>query len=344
MKRNRNNFDVVRLGLALTVVMAHISTLSAVPNLKVLNAIFDSNFAVKGFFAISGFLVTKSYLTSSGVLEYAEKRLRRIYPAYLTAVVFCLIVGCCVTSLSFYDFIKSSETLSYIASNALFLNFIQPTLPSVFANQPVKVMNGALWTIKVEVMLYFCVPFLVALFRKLGSIRTLIFIFILSTSWVYGCKYIFPGEGGAEIARQFPGQLAYFGIGSFFAVDDKWLAHTKWLALISFILLWIFTSPSVKLWLDPFAYSSIVIFLATDAFRSLNLGRYGDLSYGIYLFHFPLIQLLVYMNLFDLSGSFGLVSSLTLSLLMAWISWHLIEKPFLKRSSHYVTATCWTKS
>ena len=89
-KMDKNNFDGVRIGLALIVVFAHLSALTQITNFKIFESFFDSNFAVRGFFAISGYLVTKSYLTSISVLEYTEKRLRRIYPAYVTVIIFCL--------------------------------------------------------------------------------------------------------------------------------------------------------------------------------------------------------------------------------------------------------------
>ena len=75
---NKNNFDSVRVGLALIVVFAHLAALTQLENFKIFEKIFDSNFAVKGFFAISGFLVARSFLTSNGLKDYAEKRLRRI--------------------------------------------------------------------------------------------------------------------------------------------------------------------------------------------------------------------------------------------------------------------------
>ena len=64
MIRDKNNFDSVRIGLALIVVFAHIGALTQLKEFGWFANVFDSDFAVKGFFAISGFLVTKSYLSS----------------------------------------------------------------------------------------------------------------------------------------------------------------------------------------------------------------------------------------------------------------------------------------
>lgn len=333
---DKNNFDGVRIGLALIVVFAHLSALTQLADFKIFESIFDSNFAVKGFFAISGFLVTKSYLTSSNTLQYAEKRFRRIYPAYTTAIILCLCIGAFATTLSFYDFVKSSQTAKYLVSNLAFLNFIQPTLPFVFDSNTTQALNGALWTIKVEVMLYFCVPTLIYLFNRFGSTKIAFSIILLSIFWVYFFTYAFSGNKGEEIARQFPGQLSYFCIGSLLAVNKKILDYVKWIALFSTLALFATSNPIAKLFIDPVAYSSIVIFLSTVAFRSLNFGKYGDISYGIYLYHFPIIQLIIFLGFFEVNVWIGLLVTFLLTITAALLSWHLIEKRLLRRTSHYV--------
>ncbi len=332
---NKNNFDGVRIGLALIVVFAHLAALTQLPNFKIFELIFDSNFAVKGFFAISGFLVTKSYLTSRNMIEYAEKRFRRIYPAYITAVFFCFLIGLYATELNIFDFIKAPQTLKYLLSNATFLNFLQPSLPSVFDNNPVQSLNGSLWTIKVEVMLYLCIPPTIYLFKRFGSAKITILLFVLSVSWVYYFIKLFDGNKGEEIARQFPGQISFFVLGAFLAVNEKIIMKLRWILLASVIILVTTNNPYAKLIIYPVLYSSIVIFLSTSAFRSLNFGKYGDISYGIYLYHFPIIQLLIFLGMFQTNKYLGLSLTFILTIAAALVSWHVIEKRFLKRTPHY---------
>ena len=336
---NKNNFDGIRIGLALIVFFGHFSVLTQVAEFKIFESIFDSNFAIKGFFAISGFLVTKSYLTSNSLLEYAEKRFRRIYPAYLSSIFICLFIGVYATSLGFHEFITSSQTLKYFLSNAVFLNFIQPTLPFVFDGDPIQALDGSLWTIKVEVMLYFFIPPLIFLFTRLGLAKTTITFFLLSVLWVYFFLFVYSGNKGGEIALQFPGQLSYFIFGALFAINKKMLSKIKWIALASCIILFSISNVYAKLLIDPIAYSSIVIFLSTTACRSLNLGRYGDISYGIYLYHFPIIQFLIFLGLFKINVWVGFLSAFILTIAVAFASWHFVEKKLLKRTSHYVMAT-----
>jgi peptidoglycan/LPS O-acetylase OafA/YrhL len=336
---NKNNFDSVRVGLALIVVFAHLAALTQLENLKILEKIFDSNFAVKGFFAISGFLVAKSFLTSNGLKDYAEKRLRRIYPAYFGAILLCLVIGGYASTITLTEYITSATTLKYVISNLSFLNFIQPTLPSTFVSNPIQAMNGSLWTIKVEVMLYFCIPPIIYLFKKFGSIKVFALIFCLSSIWVYFFMYIFKGNIGAEISRQFPGQLAYFAFGTLLAINEKVLSKIKIISIIFLILLFLTNNPYLKILIDPIAYSAVVIYIATSTLKIINLGKYGDISYGIYLFHFPIIQLLIFIGIFELNIWIGMALTFLITILVSLISWHLIEKRFLKRSSHYIIAT-----
>ena len=334
---NKNNFDGIRIALAIIVVFAHILALTQLKNFECFKY-FDSNFAVKGFFAISGFLVMKSYASSKSILQFAEKRIRRIYPAYTSSILLCVIIASYASTLDLESFIKSAVIYKYMASNLVFLNFLQPTIPFVFENNPVQALNGALWTIKVEVMLYFCIPGIFWSFKKFGGIRSATALILLSISYVYFFRYVFKGNQGEEIARQFPGQLSYFILGSLFSQNEKILKHVKWIAGTSTIFLFIFSNSILKLFIDPIAFSSIVIFLSTSAVKSLKFGKFGDISYGIYLYHFPIIQLLIFLGLFSQWPIAGVILTIAITVVTALASWHFIEKPLLKRSSHYVIA------
>ena len=98
--RGDNYFDEVRFILALIVLVAHTSALASAEQLNWFTKFFDSDFAVKGFFAISGYLVTKSYISSNNVIQYFEKRIRRVYPAYILVIAYCIFVGFITSDLS----------------------------------------------------------------------------------------------------------------------------------------------------------------------------------------------------------------------------------------------------
>ncbi len=84
---SKNNFDLLRLALALNVFLCHLGEVSWVKTFFPLNRIFNSTLAVDCFFVVSGFLIFRSFHRSSSTLSYLDKRVRRIYPAYVAAVL-----------------------------------------------------------------------------------------------------------------------------------------------------------------------------------------------------------------------------------------------------------------
>ena len=120
---------------------------------------------------------------------------------------------------------------------------------------------------------------------------------------------------------------------------NKRLFEKQLLILCASAALFLATSKTdARFFFEPFFYSSLVLFLSTKAIKNLGIGRYGDISYGIYLYHFPIIQLLVYLKVFEIEPYLGLLATLALTITAALCSWHFIEKRFLKRSSHYLMA------
>ena len=336
----KNNFDLVRLCLALIVVLVHLSTLTGFPEFGIFSTYLSSDFAVKGFFAISGYLVAQSYANSSSLGNFAEKRARRIYPAYLVTILLCLLIGLYVTRLDASAFLASADTLKYLLFNAVFLNFVHPGLPGVFENNYLPAMDGALWTIKIEVCLYFCIPLIFYLFKRIGIYRATLLIFLLSVFWSWIFGNMLGGKVFEEIARQFPGQLSYFVIGSLMFIVRPAPKHLERIVALSLLLFVVFRHHTLRLLIEPIFYASLVIFLTTRSTRLINAGKWGDLSYGTYLLHFPIIQLFIYLGLYrGVKPWLSLTVTLATVLAAALVSWHLVERPMLKRSSHYILAT-----
>src|SRR5258706_30242 len=123
-----NNFDLLRLVFASAVFFWHLHVLSRAPSLETFSTMFSADIAVKGFFVISGYLVMMSYENSSSIREYAEKRFRRIYPAYAAVVLACAMAGAFFSALPLADYV-GGDLARYLAANLLFLNFLAPSLP-----------------------------------------------------------------------------------------------------------------------------------------------------------------------------------------------------------------------
>jgi peptidoglycan/LPS O-acetylase OafA/YrhL len=336
-----NNFDLTRLLLAALVVFEHAYLVGLQPlRTSFLGVPIDAHIAVQGFFVVSGYLIFQSWERSSDWRDYMVKRGRRIYPAYFTVVVATAVIGVFFTSRGVISYFMSVEWIRYLVSNLVFLNFLQPTLPGVFADRVDPLINGPLWTIKIEVMFYLSVPFIAMLGRRYRVIWVMAALYVASFLWAQGFYHLYVGEGRSaylKLSYQLPGQLSYFlggGILFYYFEIFKRRAHLFG-AAAALVILAHFNFESVALdLLYPAALSVVVIYFAEFVPYLGNFGRFGDLSYGLYILHFPVLQMVVASGLIanpKLAYAVGCLAAVVL----AYLSWHLIEKPALLGSSHY---------
>lgn len=335
-----NNFDFLRFLFAFIVFLVHAYVLSGANQFSIFANFLSSEVAVKSFFVVSGFLIFRSFENSSSIKSYFLKRLCRIYPAYIFIVLLCAFLGCFFSVQSYGEYF-SLPVLKYVAANLLFLNFLQPNLPGLFENNTIHAVNGALWTLKIEMLFYLFVPFAAIAFRQFGRFKMLTFFYI--TSILYTVIMVaLANQSGLnlylELQRQLPSQIAFFIAGAAGYYYFQYLViYGKWLALLALVTF------ALKAWLpwvaiEPIALAIIVVYLACVAPSAGNFGKYGDFSYGIYIIHFPILQLLISMGLFIDSPWLMLVIACLLIVMIAFLFWHLIEKPFLRKSSHYLVA------
>ena len=327
-----NCFNEVRLVLASMVMVSHAQILSGKSFLGNFSLLIDPNFAVKGFFVISGYLVTKSYFSSFSIAHYIEKRARRVLPGYFTVIMFCLILGGATSNLNTTEFVSSPESIKYIFVNFLFLNFLQPTLPGVFSTNPEQAMNGSLWTIKIEIALYMCLPFIVFFFKKFGETFGFFIIFLCGVLWFTYFTFVFDSDLGPKLGRQFPGQLPFFITGCLLA--QKSISQTKlFILFLPCALCLLMDFPEKwEYYVNMLIYPIIVIFICKLPNFKLNFTKKVDLSYGIYLFHYPVVQLIVYLQLYEKNVWVGFFMSIIITILLASLSWTWIEKRFLIRN------------
>jgi peptidoglycan/LPS O-acetylase OafA/YrhL len=230
----------------------------------------------------------------------------------------------------------------YLAANLAFLNFLAPTLPGVFEGQPYVEANGALWTLKIEVMFYAFVPVLSWLCARLGRWRVLVSLYLLAALYAVVMGELHARTGGAiwlQLQRQLPGQLGYFlaGAALYFLRDrlpGRWGVMAA-AALAVFAAAATTAVPFASALLEPLALGVLVIYAATALPHLGNFARYGDFSYGVYIIHFPVVQALVAAGWFDRNPWGAACASLALVVALSALSWHAVERPFLRRRSHY---------
>ena len=329
-----NNFDLVRLLLAWMVAFVHLFHLSGESGYDQFGKYFSSDFAVKGFFALSGFLVTSSYMNCKSLKDFADRRIRRIFPAYVFIVVTCFVLGASLSDLGIPGYFSNLNAWKYLAVNLAFLNFLQPTLPGVFDSNLSQFVNPALWTIKIELCLYACMPFLIAFGRRVGYHQMLIVVYLLSVAWsVYFKSIAGPGLIYAELSRQFPGQMAFFVVGAYIAVIDVKKQYLWIGTLLCGATYFALKQTAWRPLVEPAFYALVVLTVSTSIPSLTGKFKVSDVSYGVYLYHCPIIQILAVLGLFKISLVWGLLVSIVVVFIAAKISWRYLEKPLLKRSS-----------
>jgi peptidoglycan/LPS O-acetylase OafA/YrhL len=339
--RQKNNFDLLRFVLASMVFLVHAHVLSGEKSLEFLSRYVSSDFAVKGFFVVSGFLIFRSYYASRSLADYFDKRIRRIYPAYACVILVSAVLGGFISQSPLTDYV-SPALFKYVAANLVFLNFLAPNLPGVFSSNAFEAINGALWTLKIEVAFYVAVPVIVLLFRRFGTLRVSAALYALSVVYLVALEAMAERSGNVyltALARQLPGQLAYFIVGGLFhfheAVLRRWAGP---MALLSVMVL-LMPIPYLDPVLAPVCVGFIVMYFATGTIFLGNFGRYGDLSYGVYIIHFPVLQFLVWKGWFAWNAALAFSIALVLIIALALGSWHWVEKRWLRKSSHYVLSS-----
>ena len=334
----QNNFDFLRFVFAFIVVCGHIIVISGVEAFQPFGRVFNTYLSVTGFFCISGFLITRSYVRTQSIKAYFKKRAARILPPYLLVIVSCVLLLSLVSDYGLRDYFTNTQLYRYLLANLTFLNFLEPCLPGVFTSDRLMdcSVNGALWTLKVEVAFYVLVPVLLWLVGKVKRKYVLfVLIYVLSIAYRSGLGELASVTGNhywTILARQLPGFMSYFVCGMALHYYFDFFIKRKWHFLVIGLLMFVLERHLGWEVLTPLAFASM-IFAVAYSFRGLNnFGKYGDISYGIYIYHCPLIKLADDFGLFERYNPYWVAAGIiVLVLILGFLSWHLLEKRFLKR-------------
>ena len=328
-----NNFDAVRMVAALLVILSHQYALTGHAEATPLPFATWGFLGVLVFFVTSGHLVTQSWCQDPSPARFLQRRALRIWPALAVATLLTLFVlGPLTTQGSLKAYFSSAETWWY-GLNLVFL--IQQTLPGVFLHNPfARAVNGSLWTIPYEVLWY-------AVLAVLGTLG------MLARRWP---MVVLAGLGLAcmtWVVHQ-PGPMMrvwVLELGCFFVAGSLlylyrriWQAHPWWTLLV--IALGCGALFAVKqLYLATWLALPVLTVMAGRASWPVlrHAGRWGDPSYGLYIYAFPVQQTLV-MLLGEEQGVWPLLAlSTACTLVLAYASWHVVEKPLLRRKPHRPT-------
>lgn len=327
--------DVVRYYLALSVIVAHFNHLTG-------NDIpwpTTSYSAVGGFFALSGYLIFYSYIKHPRLKDYLTNRAMRLLPPYALVVTLSAIGLCALSYLTPGEYFSNPGFWKYLLANLSFLNFLHPVLPGVFTGSEFTdcAVNGSLWTMKVEWSLYLSVPIVAWFISKRLLRRDAVFILLILFSVAYSCffysRYIATEQKIYEIlSRQFFGQLLYFytGVIVYFHYE-KFMSYRWWILVVDAVLLLASSHiPLYDMTLRPFVNATAVLLVALWGDWGYRFSRHDNVSYDMYLFHFPIIQIAVYMGVNRLSPVTGLLTVITVTAIVSAISWNIVGRPIRK--------------
>ena len=329
-----NRFDLIRLLLATAVFAYHAVALTALDPAGPLEAQFAlaAELSIQGFFVVSGALVAGSLTRSKGLGDYAGKRFRRLYPAYAVVILIPAAVSLALTS-------DIAGVGRYVGANLVFLNFLSPDLPGLFAENRFAAVNGALWTLKVEVMFYIVLPLIALILRLFGKAAWigLVLLYAGGEAWRHFVPVLVDHPLAPELARQLPGQMAFFASGM--ALWGLWNTAKARPLIFGAVGLALLAASFAHPYAAPLRAAGLAGTLAAIAFLpgpALNAARFGDVSYGVYITHFPILQAMIMAGLFvQLGHAAGFAVAAVLVFAASFLLWHLVEKPALRPSSHY---------
>lgn len=318
------NMDLVRYVLSIAVIIAHFNQMMGAH----IPYPITSHTAVGVFFGLSGYLVYGSFLKHNNLRKYIIGRAKRILPPYLFIVVLCAFGLACVSDLTLSEYLTDGGLWKYLAANICFLNFLHPDLPGVFTDSSINAVNASLWTLKIEWALYLSIPLFFWGVRKYKWHVPTSIIIICLLSFIYSFVMTTISEASGnhtyyKLSYQFIGQLAYFYTGVLvYHYKDK-LIGKRWTytLLIAVCVYAVIENNIFNLQLSTFnlKLSTLNLQLSTFNFQLMEIGGVflvfttllfslskdisrhtailGNVSYEMYLFHFPVIQLALHFNI-----------------------------------------------
>jgi peptidoglycan/LPS O-acetylase OafA/YrhL len=331
-----NNFGFLRLLFATLVIVSHSAEIiDGNRSREALMLLIGGNMtfgeiAVDAFFIISGYLVLKSFEYSETSTAYLLKRIRRIYPGFLAAVVFGVFIaqlaGVDLTALTFKEWCR-------IAANVLLLN--APNFPT-FMGLPATVLNGSIWSIPIEFRCYLLIIILAAI--KFYKKPWLLLILVGALMRVNQLKLVVPWPGPIGHLTGYPPlmirMIPMFCVGSIYYLFQNRIPYHACLAFISASGLVISLHFSAAPEAAVAIFGSYLIFWFALGFRSKVISRINsrtDISYGVYLYAWPIqCSLALY---FSIKSPLTLMATSTpIVFLIGLVSWRFFERPFIART------------
>jgi len=292
----------------------------------------SGDLAVDGFFVISGFLITHSWLSSPSLRKFLWKRVLRIYPAFLVVAVMCLLVFGPLAAVGPVGRLFSRRALEAFSLRCFALQEIK--IDSALAGPFARAIDLSTWTIRYEFVCYFAV----AMLGLIGLFRRRALTLVLFGAWLilyelegHGLS-LFGSRGSHSPAHALPRLGEFFLAGMCFCVYRYCIPKARRLFWLSVAILigCIGWGHGVELALPIFGTYALLYMAFWRNSKLTKFGRYGDFSYGTYLYSFPIQHLLVRYLYRSLNLYAMILWAAPITALFAWASWRWVEEPCLK--------------
>lgn len=347
---SKNNFDLIRLFAAFEVALGHVFHNMEIESTGIIRFMLKTFYMFPGvpiFFFISGFLISRSYENNSCLKEFFLNRTLRLYPGLIVCVAFSIFLVVLSGYLDGKE-VKWFELALLFFAKTTFFQFYNPDFMRAYGD---GVLNGSLWTITVEIQFYLLIPVLFfILFRKTPkcTVNCLLVIFCIIFLILNRFYAVLPDLVEKPILIKlimvsfFP-WFYLFLLGVLvqrnFELFHKYLAGRFHLAFPLYVFVaYIFSinSYSFDNNINPIVGVSLVLTIFSFAYSipglSKRILRGNDISYGLYIYHMPAANFMIYCGL-RMKIEYGILA-LIASLLLAAISWIFIEKPALSLKRH----------
>lgn len=319
---SKNSLNFIRFFLAALVILGHAYPVALGETSRVE---FVAGMAVNLFFCISGFLILAS-AQRVGLLSYIWRRFLRIFPGYWVSLLF--IVFICVPIAYFLGQSKfiwdSGQSMGYLVNN-FDLHNLQYEMDGVLEGNPYHAWNGSAWTLWYEFIAYLClIPLAYTPWVRKYQKITVTVSFLLSLMMFPLLSYV---DATTNMYWTFARLVPMFLAGSLIYVWGDYI-KVRTVPVVAAVILTvvihffnnIYFMNSMQL---LFAYG----ILGLAGVLKIYWGYVNDLSYGVYIYAFPVQQLLVSAG----SSSLGILANSALTLIismgLAYLSWNFVEKP-----------------